>query len=229
MARGLWHASDRIAAQAAERAAPSQPAPATEGPRLVWQVGPQPATVDGNSTAVARRAPLPRSRRETTVAAAVEPQTTASVPWPVGAREDRVPSDLMLAYAATPTSLMNVRPAAAPMGALSPGSAAASTRPKKPARSAAAPTRLPAIGRLTENPWLRGIIVAPSMQAAMGVSMLGTPNYRALAPLLHKPSTAVANGFADDPEFGLSYARFTGRAVSFVPTIGFGRITARLN
>ncbi|HEX2215554.1 MAG TPA: hypothetical protein VHG27_02490, partial [Xanthobacteraceae bacterium] len=191
--------------------------------RLVWQVGPQPVVTSDNSTAITKRLPAPRPRPAVALASAGAEMTTASVPWPLGAREDRVPSDLVLAYAAlAPETNASV----SPMGSLRPPAAAA-LRQNKPARSAA--PRVKATGRLVQNPWLRGIIVARNMHAAMDVTVLGPPNYLALTPLLHKPLSAVANGFADDADFGLSIATFSGEAVAFVPTIGFGRITAGLN
>jgi uncharacterized protein YcbK (DUF882 family) len=226
MARGFWQASDVIAATESAPAPKRVPANVQ---RLVWQVGPQPVAT-GDGTVVTKRAPAPRPRPEVVMASAAE--TTASVPWPINGREDRVPSDLVMAYAApTPPPVAQPAMRPAPMGSLRPGPAAAARKPAPaPAKTAAAPARMQApIGRLGDNPWLRGVMVSPSVQSSMDVTVFGPPNYRVLVALMHKPSSAVANAFADEPEFGLSTTAFTGRAVSFIPTIVFGTITAGLN
>jgi hypothetical protein len=82
---------------------------------------------------------------------------------------------------------------------------------------------------LAGNPWLRGVIMAPSVHASMDVTLLGPPNYRALQPLMHKPGSAIANVFAQEADFGLTSVAFSGSAVAFIPVIEFGRITAGLN
>ncbi|MCC7346153.1 MAG: DUF882 domain-containing protein [Variibacter sp.] len=222
-ARGLWSASEVMAA--------AEPAPQKKSPnyvqRLVWQVGAQPlVTPARNGTVVSKRMPAPRPRPEV-VASAVE--TTASVPWPMGSREDRIPSDLVMAYAASASGppAPAVAPAA-PMGALKPPARAATRKPAKektPPLAAARPMQAPA-GRLGDNPWLRGLIISPSVHAAMDVTVLGAPNYRALTALMHKPAAVVPNAFGQDPEFGLTFETFSGSAVSFVPTLPLGTITA---
>lgn len=221
--RGFWQASDVIAA--AEPAPAPKRAPANVQ-RLVWQVGPQPVAT-GNGTVVPKRAPAARPRPELAMASAGE--TTASVPWPIGGREDRVPSDLVMAYAApTPPPVAQPAMRPAPMGSLRPGPAAVARKPA-PAKAAAVAPMQPPLGRLGDNPWLRGVMVSPSVHSAMDVTVFGPPNYRVLVALMHKPASAVANAFASEPEFGLTSTAFTGSAVSFVPTITFGTITARLN
>lgn len=225
MARGFWQGSDAIAAADAVTATAKV---SGGGERLVWRVGAQPVTTSGDSTTIAKRAPAPRPRPEIALAAA---ETTASLPWPVGTREDRVPSDLMLAYAATPSAAETPpQPAAlsAPMGSLRPSPATARNAGPRRAQAATLPSPLPT-GALSENPWLRGVIAAPSVYASMDVSVLGAPNYRELARLMHKPPSAVANAFANDADFGLDVATFSGPAVAFVPTVAFGTITAGLN
>jgi uncharacterized protein YcbK (DUF882 family) len=215
--RGLWQAS------AAMAAADATAKPSPDGRRLVWQVGAQ-AVTKGDSTVVAKRTPAPRPRPELATASIAD--TTASVPWPTGAH-DRVPSEVALAYAAEPPVAQAGRPAAttaAPMGALAkPASPRAA---KAPPRSATPVRPVVPAGRLVENPWLRGIMLASSVHVAMDVTVLGLPNYRAIAPLMRKPGSAVSNTFTDDPTFGLNALAFSGAAVSFVPTITFGTITA---
>jgi uncharacterized protein YcbK (DUF882 family) len=229
-ARGFWDGTDAVALQAQPKA--------DGGPRLVWQKGAQPVAgviaAGSDSTLVAKRVPAPRPRPEYAMAGAAE--TTASVPWPISAgREDRVPTDLMLAYAAEPPAL-SASPAEAartapPMGALRP---AAATRKQAPVVRSAKPT-LPTLphaakaGALGTNPWLRSVIVSPSIYVSMGVTSFGPPDYHAIAGMMHKPSSAVANGFGDAPGFGLTPEAFRGSAVTFVPTVSFPTRTAGLN
>src|SRR5690606_13039545 len=134
-------------------------------PRMVWRIGPQPASAGVASN---ERVPAPPPRpAETLVAAADEP--TADVPWPTGAREDAVPRDMALAYAATMT--FSPEPSAtraAPMGSLRPppaggnrparqGSAARNvTMASSPARAASS--------REAGIPRLRGIMLTSRMQ-----------------------------------------------------------------
>jgi hypothetical protein len=84
--------------------------------------------------------------------------------------------------------------------------------------------------RLIDNPWLRGVIASPSVQYAMAVTVMGAPNYRAITQLMRKPPSSVVNTFSlsDTAPFGLKTQGFSGAAVTFVPTITFGTLTAEL-
>ena len=86
-----------------------------------------------------------------------------------------------------------------------------------------------AIGQLVDKPWLRALLLSPSVHATMGVAVMGAPNYRELAHLMHKPSSVVAGGFSgrDTPE--LNAEAFSGPAVAFIPTRAFARMAAALN
>jgi uncharacterized protein YcbK (DUF882 family) len=237
-ARGFWGGSEAVASETAA------PKGREGGPRLVWQKGPQPAatsevTATIDTTMVNKRVPAPRPRPVYAMAGAAE--TPASVPWPISSgREDRVPTDLMLAYAAEPPALTSSPSEAArtapPMGSLRP---AANTvrRPLSVVRPAAAaqPKATPKFqqiarpGPLGGNPWLRSVIVAPSIYVSVGVTSFGPPDYRAIARMMHKPSSAIANSFGDAPGFGLTPEAFRGQAVTFVPTVTFPSRTAGLN
>jgi hypothetical protein len=83
-------------------------------------------------------------------------------------------------------------------------------------------------GRI-ENPWLRGIVVAPSIHYSMSVSVLGPTDYRVLGPLFAKPSYAVSMMFTEEPASSMSTEAFGGAAVEFLRTITFASRTARLN
>jgi hypothetical protein len=134
-----------------------------------------------------------------------------------------------LAFAAQPAALTTEQPArAAPMGALRPGQSAVA-RNSAPARAQAA-AALPSTKPLRENPWLRGVMLAPSIQDSMDVVATSAADYRAIAPLMRKPALAVAAAFSDDPAFEATEPQMFagGPAVGFLPTVTFGRVTASL-
>jgi hypothetical protein len=119
--------------------------------------------------------------------------------------------------------------AAAPMGALranpaSAGNATVATR--KPATTSSPAAKIAPRGN---DPWLRGIVMTPSVHYSLSVSLLGAPDYRTLRPLMQKPRTTVAMIFSNDPGLGLTSVKFSGPAVSFLPTITYQTRTAGLN
>jgi uncharacterized protein YcbK (DUF882 family) len=136
-----------------------------------------------------------------------------------GSNEDRVPAKVALAYAAAPTpAALNLPRRAEPMGSLmSP----------KPTPSLTVPATIPSASRPVvpgehfDDPWLRSLVVAPSLQEAMSVTVLGPTDYRTLQPLMAKPHTSVAMAFSDDPQSGLMSQAFEGAAVAFLPTVNF--------
>lgn len=211
LARGLW--------DMAPVAASSEPSARGQGgERLVWHVGAQPAAT---RIAAAKAAPAPRPRPPVALASAGPAETPASLPpFPVEATEETGSGDMLLSYA--PTRGLDGGERAAPMGALQPN-AGTVVRKTLPGRVTVA--RPPTANRLGFNPWLRGVMAAPSMHSSMGVTLLGAPNYRELARLMHKPRMLVASNFSDDqPEFGLSTDAFSGDAVSVLPTVSFGNV-----
>lgn len=215
-ARGVWGGADAFLVADASTEKRS-----SKGERLVGRAGPQPVTTTTVASATPKATPLPRARPVQVASAG--PDTTASLPrWPGESLDERVPSEFALAYAAPGPADASVR--ANPMGSFQP---AASVVRKTPLARATA-ERAPPVRRLGENPWLRGMIAAPSVQTSLAVTVVGPANYRALARLMHKPQSSVANSFADVPEFGLTTESFSGGAVGLLPTITFGTLTAGL-
>ena len=78
------------------------------------------------------------------------------------------------------------------------------------------------------DPWLRAMIVSPSVQEFMSASTSGTPDYRGLASYLRKPPVSVMMTFSDDPQLGMTSGRLSGPAVVFVSTVTFITRTASL-
>jgi len=187
--------------------------------RFIWIAGPpgRPAAEEP-----------PRPKADLTSAA---PATTASLgDWPNTLRNDRVPTDIALAYAAVPPSEPRTRSLSSVVDVphpepIRPARPAAVVGPSRPDTSSSIQKSAPRI----QDPWLRGVVMAPSAYYSMRVALLGSPDYRNLAPFMRKPESAVAMLFTVDPYSGLSSEYFDGPAVTFVPTITFATRTAGLN
>jgi uncharacterized protein YcbK (DUF882 family) len=212
-ARGTFTAAPAAAAvtAVAERAdarAAAPPGAVNEGgQKLVWIAGPE-------------GRPAPRPPQEIVVASA-DPEPTAGLGASSEFAKDRVPAEIALAYAATPAAALEPPPRPAPMGVL--GAPAPAVVP-----TVAGPAPVAFRGEKIHDPWLRGVVMAQSVQYSMHVSVLGPTDYRTLKPLFAKPSFALAMIFSDDPHFGMSADAFGGAAVAFLPTITFALRTAGL-
>jgi uncharacterized protein YcbK (DUF882 family) len=203
------------------QAAPAPGAIGGNGQRFQWIAGPPGRPIPP--------ADIPQPKLELATAA----DTTGGLGgWPDNAHNDRVPTDLVLAYAAPPPAEPRTRSLSSVVDVPRPGAvakpapvAAVAPLPAPSATSSLVQKSAPRIN----NPWLRAIVMAPSAYYSMRVALLGAPDYRGLAPLMHKPRSAIAMVFTVDPHSGLSTEYFGGPAVSFVPTITFGTRTAALN
>ena len=78
------------------------------------------------------------------------------------------------------------------------------------------------------NPWIRGLVIAPSVQSSMVTTTFGVPDFRALSAFMQKPASAVMMTFNGDPHLGMTYNEFSGSAVVFQATVTFGMKTAAL-
>nr|WP_284701691.1 DUF882 domain-containing protein [Rhodoplanes tepidamans] len=93
--------------------------------------------------------------------------------------------------------------------------------------AAAAPRSAPAAvvpvkaGMRFDDPWLRAVMLTPSLHAAMTVTSYGDPDYVELRSLMGKPTGSVVMAFGSDPYPGLASNRFSGGAVVFVSTVTF--------
>jgi uncharacterized protein YcbK (DUF882 family) len=237
--------------------APAEAATATTTPNQViaargfWQGVPDgmPAARTGQSASTAI-AEVARPNRVDVANA----DPTASIPQFPTAQDDRVAPDVALAYAATARSDEPVRSLPLPQPAASAGTEAlraalvrsavgqnadnattiaikrtagrtesvvftVSTRKTSPVLADA--TRL-------SDPWLRAIVVSPSVERYLSISALGVRDFRSLADLMVKPANSVMMTFSADPAPGLQYNRFSGNAVVFTPTISYTLRTAQL-
>ena len=137
-----------------------------------------------------------------------------------------------LAYAEPPAPIPAVR--AKPMGAALTATKAAAlpaTAAVVPAQAFSVPFAPALTGGVLNpgSPWLRAVLLAPSISGAMTATQLGAPPLRATAELLHKPAQSLVMTFADDPHLGMTTDRFDGQAVEFLATATFTeQITAAL-
>jgi uncharacterized protein YcbK (DUF882 family) len=77
------------------------------------------------------------------------------------------------------------------------------------------------------NPWMRAIVLSPSVHRFLTTIALGVGDLRSLAAMMVKPSSAVFITFAAEPNPGLDHDRFAGSAIVFLPTVNYpGRSAA---
>jgi len=124
---------------------------------------------------------------------------------------------------APPSATHPARPAGLPPAAAPPPA------PPPTALPSTALAQPPAhIGQQSDNPWLRGLVISPSIHASMSVAVFGAQDYRQLTRFMQKPTSAIVMGFTDDPYWGVTSDAFRGPAVAFLPTLSFGTRTAGL-
>lgn len=140
------------------------------------------------------------------------------------------PGDSVLSYA------RDIDPEAAPQrarpatqavraAALAPNTTIASkAQPNAPTIVQSAPPASPqkaAAAYRFDGPWMRALILTPSVERFMTTTLYGETDFRGLQPLLHTPTTMVVMAFAREPQSDLSYGHFEGRAIQFVATATF--------
>jgi uncharacterized protein YcbK (DUF882 family) len=153
--------------------------------------------------------------------------TTASIgPFPA---RDRVPADLALAYAAQAVggSRAPVKTAdRAPAVVTTRGSASIASKPPE----TIAQSRMMQADERLDDPWLRGLVLAVSVQDSLVVTQVGDPDFASLTQFMTKPASSVLMTFSADPHLGMTAEQFTGSAVVFPATVTFAasRRTASL-
>ncbi len=78
------------------------------------------------------------------------------------------------------------------------------------------------------DPWLRAIVVSPSVTRFLSVTTLGVHDFAFLGALIAKPANSVMMTFAADPQPGLAQDHFSGSAIVFVSTVTYPIQTADL-
>ena len=84
------------------------------------------------------------------------------------------------------------------------------------------------VERRFEGPWMRALILTPSVARFMTTTLYGEADFLSLQPLLRTPNTMVVMAFTAEPQGSLSYVRFEGRAIEFLATATFMPRTAQL-
>jgi hypothetical protein len=160
---------------------------------------------------------------------------------------DRAPSGLALAYA-EPTG-RDVPVPAAPIGAQKPRTvvtAALAARGggdemtiavkrvgDRPASAILTVTNrissALADGERLNDPWLRAIVLSPSVRRFLTAATLGAHDLRSLAAQIVKPASSVMMTFAAEPNPGLDHDHFSGSAIVFVSTVTYPTRTASLH
>jgi uncharacterized protein YcbK (DUF882 family) len=175
--------------------------------------------------------------------------TPAVAPWPIRDMDrDRVPLDMVLAYAAQSGSaraeapeerripVVEATPIRTAMLRESNARESNAMAKKNSARTPAAPpvVRVKVVaetataGMRYDDPWLRAIILAPRLYGSMTATLYGEPDFTALRALMSKPTISVAMSFANEPYPGISANGFSGEAVVLLSTYAFQQRTAWL-
>jgi uncharacterized protein YcbK (DUF882 family) len=220
-ARGMWETAKppveppaKPSTAAGDVKAPPPGAAGSGNQRFVWLTGPQGHPVEPTPPAPTRTAAAEPPRPPAEIPNAEQEPTGSLTSWPD--RSEHAPAPPALAYAApAPREEIERTPPPAPP-------AASSGRTAPLTRSLAAPVERAADvrpGMRSDNPWLRGLVISPSVHYAMSVAMFGRPDYRQLAVLMHKPGAVLAMTFSADPQRGMTSYSFTGPAVAFLATV----------
>jgi uncharacterized protein YcbK (DUF882 family) len=181
----------------------------------------------------------PKSARDVEVASA-DPNATGTVGPLPGASDDRVPPQLALAYAEQPNSPSHAIAVAARAAVDKAGEVIGESettvavkgvndQPKtsvqKAIQLAAAAVK---VSERLDNPWLRAIILSPSVHRFLSTLAFGARDVTYLAGLMVKPASSVMMTFSPDPNLGLSQDHFNGSAIVFLSTITYPTRTASL-
>jgi uncharacterized protein YcbK (DUF882 family) len=196
--------------------------------RGFWQ-GPADATAAALATAAARR----RAGSETDATGSIGPFTNPHA--------DQSAQPVTLAYADPPgadansalTGIAALRAAAIPaqqaaqisttVAAKRAGADVVST-----VMTASASTVAVIKADVHDSPWLRAIVLSPSVHRFLSTAALGAHDLTSLASLMVKPKRSVMMTFAADPNPGLDHDRFSGAAIVFVSTVSYPTRTALL-
>jgi uncharacterized protein YcbK (DUF882 family) len=85
------------------------------------------------------------------------------------------------------------------------------------------------VGERIDSPWLRAVILSPSVHHFMSTLALGARDLTSLAALMVKPSSSVLMTFSTDPTMGLPHDHFArGSAIAFLSIVSYPTHTASL-
>ncbi len=231
---------NRVAAAASPAAAAPAPAPAAPSGRFAalspnqvitargfWQTTP-----DNPAPPSAAQVALRNALNARTQVASADPST------------DRVPTDLALGYAEPPgrtsPSAAIAAATAAATGGLTPQNVMAQNgmtvaskggleRPQSSfQRAIQLATAAVKVGQHPDTPWLRAIVLSPSVHTFLSTLTLGARDLTSLAALMVKPSSSLMMTFSNNPTVGPPHDHFSGNAIVFLPTVTYPTRTASL-
>jgi uncharacterized protein YcbK (DUF882 family) len=179
----------------------------------------------------------PNSPRGVEVASA-DPNATGSVAASPSASDDRVRPQLALAYAdqspshAMATAALAAVDKAGQVIGESETTVAVKGVNDQPKTSVQKAIQLAVaavkVSERLDNPWLRAIILSPSVQRFLSTLAFGARDVTYLASLMVKPASSVMMTFTSDPNRGLSQDHFSGSAIVFLTTVTYPTRTASL-
>ena len=79
-----------------------------------------------------------------------------------------------------------------------------------------------------DDPWLRAVVLSPSVNRFLCITALGARDFRSLAQMMVKPTSSVMMTFAAEPNPGLAQDHFSGSAIVFISTVSYPIRTADL-
>src|SRR5262249_27701720 len=245
----------RIAVVPVPAARPQRPAPAPVlAPATGADAASTPANAERDQWVVASLAePRPRAAAQPVPRVPLSQPDRSAVlaPWPIrDLQMDRVPLDMVLAYAAQPQGEgdADLGGRAEPAEERPVRVAASDPTRTRPLRESdvVAPKKIlgrtagvrvvrvrmvarPPPGTRYDDPWLGAIILAPRLYNAMTATLYGEPDFTALRALMNKPTISVAMSFANEPYPGITANGFSGEAVVILNTFAFQQRTAWLH
>jgi hypothetical protein len=175
-----------------------------------------------------------------TVVASADAGVTGSIGALPAADSDHAAPALALGYAAdqpahdAPTGIAALRAAAAPIAhAAANETTIAVKRAANQVASAVMTATASSVavikaGAQVESPWLRAVVLSPSVRHFLTTAAIGVRDFRSLAALMVKPSNSVVMTFAAEPNPGLEQDHFSGAAIVFVSTVSYQLRTAAL-
>ena len=208
--------------------------------RGYWQGSP-----DGAAQPLAQSALKNALHSPGLVVASADPNTTGSISPLPGATPDRVPADSRSAMPNSPTASRRliaaaIAAAAAQTAAAEPGQLIAQNGMTivakgvidQPQSSFQRAIRLASaavkVGERFDDPWLRAIVLSPSVNHFLTTLAFGARDFTSLAEQMVKPASSVMMTFSIDPSMGLSSDHFSGSAIVFLSTITYPTRTASL-
>jgi hypothetical protein len=73
-----------------------------------------------------------------------------------------------------------------------------------------------------DDPWLRGLVLAPNVQESLVATQVGDPDFTSFTQFMAKPGSSLMMTFSGDPHLGMTTEQFAGSAVVFPATVTFG-------